>query len=365
MERKKGSKAMNKKQISFLSKGVIKLGIWFASLVLIYVIGKKAFLYTYNITRQPAAENRIAKEVEVQIPKGSTTKEIADLLQEKGLITNSLWFRIESRMNNYDSHFRYGTFTLNTTMDQEEIMKILQTGGEQEKGIKLTIPEGFTTQDIAKRVESLGLAKASDFLESITDAEEYGYDFIYQIPKRNHRLEGYLFPATYEIREGATPKEIVSKMLKKFEQVYTSEYQQRAEELGYTMDQIITIASIIEKEARLDEERAKIAGVIYNRLNQNMKLQMCSTVMFVLGKPKARLLYKDLEIESPYNTYLYEDLPPGPIANPGEASIRAALYPEEHDYLYFVVENEETGQHHFSKTGEEHERAKQKYNQKF
>lgn len=356
---------MNKKQLLFLSKGLLRLGMWVGSLLLIYVIGKKAFLYTYNISRQPAAENRVAKEIEVYIPKGASTKEISEILQEKGLITNSLWFRIVSRINDYDSSFRYGTFVLSTTMEQEEMMKVLQTGGEQEKGIKLVIPEGFTIQDIANRVQKENLVEARDFLEALEDPQEYGYDFIQLIPERNNQLEGYLFPATYEIREGASAKEIISKMLKKFEQVYDAKYQERAEELGYTMDQIITIASIIEKEARLEEERAKIAGVLYNRLNQDMKLQMCSTVIFVLGKPKARLLYKDLEIESPYNTYLYDGLPPGPIANPGEASIRAALYPEEHDYLYFVVEDEETGKHYFSETGEEHERAKQRYKQKF
>ncbi|NMA83259.1 MAG: endolytic transglycosylase MltG [Epulopiscium sp.] len=356
---------MNKKQSLFLLKAMTKVGIWIGTLVLIYIIGKWAFTFAYQAVRQPAPKDRIAKEVTVEIPKGATTKEIATLLQENGLIHNALWFQIESRLNNYDGTFRYGKFILNTTMDQEQMMKILQAGGEQEKGIKLVIPEGFAIQDIAKRVEQEGLVKTDEFLEAVADADNYGYDFIHQIPDRNQRLEGYLFPATYEIREKATAKEIVSKMLNKFEQVYSSEYQQRAAALGYSMDEIITIASIIEKEARLDEERPKIAGVIYNRLEKDMKLQMCSTVIFVLGKPKARLLYKDLEVESPYNTYLYEDLPPGPIANPGEASIRAALYPEEHEYLYFVVQDEETGQHYFSTSGEEHEQAKKKYNQKF
>ncbi len=151
----------------------------------------------------------------------------------------------------------------------------------------------------------------------------------------------------------------------KFDDVFTQEYYDQAEELGYTVDEIITIASMIEKEVRVAEERPKVAGVIYNRLNIDMNLQMCSTIMYALEIPRDRLLYRDLEIESPYNTYRNPGLPIGPIANPGAAAIEASLYPESHNYLYFVLKDPETGAHEFNATLDDHNAAKNKYNQKF
>ena len=153
-------------------------------------------------------------------------------------------------------------------------------------------------------------------------------------------------------------------MLNRFDEIVKPEYYKRAQELGYTMDEIIIIASIIEQEAKLEEERPRVAGVIYNRLESDIPLQMCSTVMYALGKEKI-VFYIGFGGRFPYNTYLHGGLPVGPICNPGEASIKAALYPEEHDYYYFVLMDEETGEHVFTSTGEEHNAAKKKYNQKF
>ncbi len=355
---------MAKKPIFTFIGLIFKLGFLLITLYLVFHVGKYAYQYTYKIAIQPSPEQRSVRDLEVTIPKGSSTKIIAEILEEKDLIANAYVFRLKSRVEKYDGSFKPGTFILNTGMSEEEIMEILRTGGMYAEGSRFTIPEGYTTESIAKKLDKEKIVTASDFLRAVNEGD-FDYDFIKKIPERNMRLEGYLFPDTYEVRSEATSEEIISKMLKRFDDIYKSEYYIRAEELGYTMDEIIIIASIIESEARREEERPTIAGVIYNRLDQNMKLQMCSSVMYALGKRKDRLLFTDLEIESPYNTYKYVGLPQGPISNPGEASIIAALYPEEHNYLFFVLKNEETGEHVFTETGEEHLKAKQKYNQKF
>ncbi|KAE9637260.1 endolytic transglycosylase MltG [Defluviitalea raffinosedens] len=353
-----------KKIVTHLTKGIINLCILLVMILACAFVGNLAFHYAYDIAHQPFPESRSIKEVEITIEQGATTKEIAKMLEEEGLVKNALWFELKSRYFKYDGKFKEGTFLLSTNMDEEEIMKILSSEGSKREGIKVTIPEGFTVEKIAQRLEDESIVKRDEFMEALKEIN-YDYDFLSMIPERNNRLEGYLFPDTYEVRKDSEASEIISKMLRRFDEIVKPEYYERAEELGYSMDQIITIASIIEQEAKLDEERPKIAGVIYNRLESNMNLQMCSTVMYALGKRKDRLLYSDLEVDSPYNTYLYNGLPIGPICNPGEASIKAALYPEKHDYYYFVLKDEETGEHEFTRTGEEHNLAKQKYNQKF
>jgi UPF0755 protein len=249
-------------------------------------------------------------------------------------------------------------------MTEEEIMEILKTEGFKRETITFTIPEGFTVDQIASRLAEEGICSASDFKDAVYNAD-YGYKFIEGIPERNLELQGYLFPDTYEIYLDATPEQIVSAMLNRFNEVFKDEYYDRADALGLTVDEIITIASIIEREVRVPEERRTVSGVIYNRLEIDMKLEMCSTVMYVLDKPQDRLLYSDLRIDSPYNTYMYSGLPVGPIANPGEESIIAALYPEDNDYLFFVLKDPETGAHDFNQTLQQHNAAKQEYNTDF
>jgi len=176
----------------------------------------------------------------------------------------------------------------------------------------------------------------------------FDYAFMNGLPSGSDRLEGFLFPETYEIYVSATAHDIVDKMLSQFDKVFTEDCYKRAEELGMSVRDIITIASIIEREARIDEDRSLVASVIYNRLDINMSLQMCSTVQYILGDPKAVLSTADTQIDHPYNTYQNPGLPPGPICSPGEASIMAALYPADTDYIYFVVSEKLDGSHAFS-----------------
>jgi UPF0755 protein len=172
-------------------------------------------------------------------------------------------------------------------------------------------------------------------------------------------LEGYLFPDTYYVSAEPTPDEVIGKMLTRFDDIFTDEYEQRAAELGLSVDEAVTIASIIEKEVSVDTERPLVSQVIHNRLELGMELEIDATVLYALDKRPDRLLYADLEVDSPYNTYAYGGLPVGPISNPGADSIHAALFPEEGNYLFYVLQDPETGVHFFSDDYQEHLGAQQ------
>lgn len=343
---------------------IVKFIVVLIAVVIIYRAALWAFDTGYSLMAKEPDENRAIVNVSIAIPQGSNTESIGTILEENGLINSSVYFRILAKVKGIDSQFQYGNYDLNTGMTDEEIMKILTTQGEKREVVKFTIPEGYTIEQIAAKLETAGLCTEAEFMSAL-DNGNYGYKFLEYIPERNLRLQGYLFPATYEVYADATAEDIVSTMLEKFDQVFKDEYYTQMESMGMTLDQIVTIASIIEREVKVPEERAKVARVIYNRLDIEMPLQMCSTIMYVLDVPRDRVLYKDLEIDSPYNTYKYAGLPVGPISNPGEASIIAALYPDDDNYLYFVLMDPITGEHLFSTTLDEHNAAKQKYKQDF
>ncbi len=343
---------------------IIKIALIVVAVFLVYKVAIWGFNSSYNIMAREPEVDRVIVTKEINVPKGATTEKIANILVENDLIQSAVYFRVLAKIKGVDGSFQYGDFSLTTGMDPEEIMLILSQEGEKREVVRFTIPEGFTLEQIAKRVEAQDLVKASVFMDAAENGN-YGYRFLENLPDRPKRLQGYLFPATYEVYADASAEDIISKMLMKFDEIFLDEYYEQAEKLGYTVDDIITIASMIEKEVRVPEERPKVSGVIYNRLNIDMNLQMCSTIMYALEKPRDRVLYRDLEIESLYNTYKYPGLPLGPIANPGQPSIEAALYPENHSYLYFVLKDVETGEHEFNATLDEHNSAKSKYNQKF
>jgi UPF0755 protein len=249
-------------------------------------------------------------------------------------------------------------------MTNDEIINILGTQGEQKATIKFTIPEGFSVQQIGQRLEDEGIVTKDEFYDAVNNVT-YDYRFFSEIPTdREYRLQGYLFPDTYEIYEDATATDIVSRMLSRFDSIITAEAYDQAEELGYTLDEIIILASLIEKEAKMESERPTIAGVMYNRLDIGMPLQIDATVQYILSQgmyQAIRLTYADLEVDSPYNTYKYKGIPVGPISNPGNKAIEAALNPESHDYFYYLLTNPETGEHVFNRTLEEHNRDKNIY----
>lgn len=341
-----------------------KLAILVIAVYVLIYGGRLAFSTGYELMVKSPDQTAKIVDVSINIPQGSSTEEIAEILHDNNLIGSTFYFRVLARFSGHDQEFQYGDYTLNTSMTEEEIMEILKTEGFKRETVTFTIPEGYTVDQIAAKLDNEGICNASDFKDAVYEAE-YGYRFIAQIPERNLELQGYLFPDTYEVYADATAEQIVSTMLNRFDEVFKDEYYDRATALGYTVDEIITMASIIEREVRVAEEQKTVSGVIHNRLKIDMKLEMCSTVMYVLDKPQDRLLYSDLKIESPYNTYLNSGLPVGPIANPGEGAIIAALYPESHDYLFFVLKDPETGAHAFSETLQQHNAYKQEYNSDF
>lgn len=341
--------------------------------IVIYLVPKvvtRSYELAKGFVLNSSNENKVLKEVSIKIPDGADTKAIASILKENELIGNAETFEWKAKFKQYDGTFKSGEYSLNTTMSDSQIMKILRGGTKSQKDIVFTIPEGYTIAKIGKKLEDEGIIKQTEFLDAVNNGK-YDYSFLTDIPERSPKLEGYLFPDTYYLRNGTTGEEIVSKLLSRFDNIYVDEYRLAAKEKGYTMDQIISMAAIIEKEAKLDEERPRIAGVIYNRLAINMPLQMDSTVNYAFelkngvnsGRDESVVTLDDIKIKSAYNTYENAGLPIGPICNPGKASIEAALFPEHNDFLYFVLKDVETGEHEFTKTLEEHTAAKNKYGQ--
>lgn len=350
-------------------KGKKRFGVlWFlvevVICVFIFVVIMKVSQYGYQYAKEIANEETQESEegipVEISIPEGASTGDIAQLLKEAQLIDHPLLFRLKSKMDGYDGTYKHGTYTILTGTDQETIMEAFQHGAIDADQIKVTIPEGYTAKQIAALLEEKGVMTAAEFLEA-ANSIDYHYDFIQNLPQRSCVLEGYLFPDTYFFSPGTTGRAAVEKMLQQFDQVL----QSVAEESPYSLDEIVTIASIIESEIRVPKEREIASGVIYNRLEKKMKLQMCSTVLYALDKRRDVLLLEDLEIESPYNTYRNDGLPIGPISNPGEAALEAAFHPDQNDYYYFVLKAEADGEHVFTETYEEFLAAKEKYKQQF
>lgn len=331
-----------------------------AVLVLVGVaVGYGVSVYRGYMKDYAGTGSAAGEDVVVDIPQGSSVKKIAAILHEQGLINYERAFVNRVKESEYRGKLKYGTYTLNTgmnTMQMIEIMGAAETGSTALQ--TLTVPEGFSVEQIAARVNEQGICTAEEFLNAVSSAQ-YQYSFLDAIPADanvNYRLQGFLFPATYNIYEDTTAESLVEAMLSKFAEVYTP-LEVMAAESSYTTYELITMASIVEREAKLSEERPTIAGVIYNRLNINMALQMCPTVLYPLTSGMydvSQVTYADLEIDSPYNTYKNQGLPPGPICNPGESSIRAVLSPESHSYLYYHVDDEAAGSHIFSESYEEH-----------
>lgn len=288
--------------------------------------------------------------------------EVARELEYMGIISNRFLFNLELFLMGGVRTYEAGTYTLNRNMSYREIRRTLgggvAQGQAQEEEIR--IPEGWTIKDMADYFEYRGFFTAEEFINVATYGH-FSFSFLMNLPtNRPNGLEGYLFPDTYRIPANPNPGDIISRMLRQFDRVFDAELRDQAYEMGLTIDEVIIMASIIERETRLASERPMVSGVIHNRLAIDMNLEMCSTVAYVLDVPRDRLLLADLQIDSPFNTYMHSGLPIGPISNPGEAAIRAALNPDDHNYLFFVLYDFETGEHFFARTWEEHDAADQR-----
>ncbi len=294
---------------------------------------------------------------------GESPYSIGERLEEAGIISSARLFYAYIRYNNLGQKLEAGDYTLSPSMTIPEIVNVLQHGRAKE--ITITVPEGWRMEQLADYLEEQGIMSAEEFLAwAKRDLWADHYDFLKEVPE-GASLEGYLFPDTYRLPFPASPKDLIARMLENFEAKVTPEMRAKASELGLTFHQAVILASIVEKEAVLPEERPLIAGVFLNRLRKKMPLQADPTVQYAKGYDKTAgrwwspiTIEEAISIQSPYNTYLNLGLPPGPICSPGLESIKAVLYPAKTDYLFFFSPNGSS--HIFSKTYEEHlEKQKQ------
>ena len=288
--------------------------------------------------------------VRVIVPRGVSFRAAADSMAHAGIIDFPLAFRLYARVTGHDRNIQAGTYLLRRGTAWSDLVRAMNGGA----GVinRVTIPEGYSIAQITPvLVRELRVPAES------VDAVVRDSALRARLRDPAPTLEGYLFPDTYVLAPGTTARQAVTEMVKRFEREWKPAYDSEATALGHSRHEIMTMASIVEKEAKLPEERPVIAAVYYNRLRDGMLLQADPTVQFAMGHHVGRVLYRDLEIDSPYNTYKYPGLPPGPIASPGSASIRAALQPASVPYLFFVAAPD--GHHEFRTTMAGHEQAKQ------
>ena len=299
-------------------------------------------------TEVESPENVVERRINIKIRDGMSTAEIAERLAEKGIIDSSLKFRFFARLRGYDDKLRPGSYTFTADMSDDDVFAKLLTG--EKKLIKFTVPEGFGSKEIAERLYNLDLADKNEFLKA---AENFApYDYMRKRQNVFFAAEGFLFPDTYNVESDMDINEILTLMANNFDERLTPEMRTHAEKMGLSVYDLITLASLVEREVRFPEDRPIVAQVFLKRLKMNMPLQTDATLQYLMDTPKEDVTIADTQIDSPYNTYQHTGLPPGPIANPGMAAIEAVLHPSETDYLYFVADR--NGHNHYAFTYEEH-----------
>ncbi len=311
------------------------------------------FLWLSYQYRQPRTGLPATSFFEVE--KGQGAKAIAVALEKKGLIRSRQAFILAYKLYYQPESLKAGEYAFTASVTMKDILEDMIKGRVYLH--PLTIPEGLTGQEIAREFEAKGLLSAEAFLEAFQDPELVsGWDPLART------AEGYLFPETYYFSSKTEPREVVGRMIGQFQSVFNTVWRRRARELGLSIRQVTTLASLIEKETGQAYEKKLVAAVFHNRLRIGMKLDCDPTIIYALkmsGEYQGRLRSRDLRLDSPFNTYRHPGLPPGPICNPGRASLTAALWPSSDDYLYFVSRND--GSHQFSRSFRDHQRAVLKY----
>jgi UPF0755 protein len=349
------------------------------SLIVVFFIARASVNYVLSNYINPVDKND-ATPIEVVIPSSSSASSIARILynacgyDQDGLITSTAAFKVYVDFVGKANSLKAGTYVLSKNMSIKQIVEVLCEGNPPKETVTFTVPEGYTVAGIAEALMGKGLITSeSDLLDAVRTGDAFtNFAFINDVATsetasfRNYMLEGYLFPDTYEVYADASVDTILIKMLNRFNEVFTDEYLTRAEQLGMSMDQVVTLASLIEREAQAAGDFAKVSAVFHNRLTQEMPLQSCASLSYVLGVTKYTFTEAERETDSLYNTYKYNGLPVGPVCNPGKAALEAALYPNEdyleEGYLYFCNQNPAvTSELVFAKTYEEHQENVRKY----
>jgi len=325
-----------------------KRGIFFAFILMVLI----GVLLSAGLMRFLVRPSRTGAPDQIfVVPEGATLREVVVRLEKDGIISNKDFLLLWNRLTGSEVNVKAGEYKLNSGMPPLAILDTLNKGRVVTHSV--TIPEGFTIRQIADELASRGLAHRGEFISLAENP-----DTVVQYGLPGPTLEGYLYPDTYRFARGRPAAPIIHAMVHRFHEKLAS-LTKEVGASGMTLQKIVTLASLVEKETGQSEERPLIASVFRNRLKKGMRLESDPTVIYGIRDFNGNLTRGDLNRETPYNTYVIRGLPAGPIANPGEASIRAVLHPAETDFLYFVSKND--GTHHFSKTLAEHNRAVRKY----
>ena len=296
-----------------------------------------------------------ADAVMVHIPKGAAFGAILDTLENVGLISDRASFRILATATGADNELKSGTYKFQRGISQAKLLRALQEGHSTVR-VKVTFPEGVTIRRIASIAGQKAGMDSARFIELANDRE-----FLQTIGLNASTAEGYLMPDTYFLYWGESPEMLLRRMSGLFLEFYNEKRKAQAKALNLSPYEAIILASLVEGEARIAKDRPIVAGLYLNRLKKGMRLEADPTIQYILPDGPRRLLYEDLRVESPYNTYRYAGLPPTPINNPGRASIEAALNPDTHGYIFMVAKADGSGAHTFSRTKAEHDRAVRDY----
>lgn len=341
-----------------MKKWLISIGVIVLVIAIISFAG-------YQYVKKQIDGNVAQTAFELTIAPGESLRQVLSELEENGLVGNARWRYIYMRFKQPDYTYQAGDYLIEKGTTLEKALEQFQNGDVVDHSFKVTIPEGWTVEQIISRLVEEDVGNEETFEELLYskdyyEAKQQQFTFLPPlVDEAKSPFEGYLFPETYTFDEDVTEEEIVELMLAETERIVDkliSEHPQMTESL----QQMFTLASIVEKETTVVEERPRVAGVFYNRLEKDWKLESDATVQYALEERKERLLFEDLEIEDPYNTYRYKGLPPGPIASPGLSSLEAVVAPEQNDYLFFVTKKDGSQTHYFAKTFEEHKQNRAK-----
>ncbi len=357
MAAKKGVTQPNRRRAAIAVLGASAVGIA-CVVVLVLVVAVWAMFFA------GAGNVKAGSPVQIEVPAGASTAEIASALVETGVIANSNSFRVRARLGRADGKLRVGVYDLTTGMSDRDVLEALMAG-PRVKYISVTIPEGYVAEQIAVRLEKQAGISQSEFLGlARTGANEFVGEHPYLSEAYRGSLEGYLFPKTYRIRAGSSAREVIEMMLRQFEVEMRAVDTEGAAQKGLSQHELVVLASMVERESKLEKERPLVSSVIYNRLARNMLLEIDATIEYVLPGNRFRLTYRDLRIDSPYNTYQRKGLPPGAISNPGVASLQAAASPADTNYLYYVLTGKD-GSHSFTDNKTDFLKAKLKSKEVF
>jgi len=331
----------------------LKKALLFIGIPLFIVIGiASGLFFELKLFASTPADKSASAPVIINVRPGQTLNTTADILSRENLIKNARKFVLVARFKGYDKRLKAGEYLLSASMTPLQLLEIMVKGTV--KLYKLTIPEGYNLDQIAESVDTANFGTKMDFIQAATDIAR-----VRQMGLEGETFEGYLFPDTYFFPKEVTIERIISAMVKRFWSVFVPEWQSRAKDLGLTVHQVVTLASIIEKETGAPFERPIISSVFHNRLKKKMRLESDPTVIYGIKNFDGNLTRKHLTTPTAYNTYKIRGLPSGPIANPGSASLEAALYPDDTKFVYFVSRKDST--HQFSTSLKQHNLAVRKY----